>query len=232
MIYRFVENPFASLRLSDNQYALFTKSHLEALVSANTNAQYKNMIDTLTPKYQAFDSWLNKQDQNTSHRKGKTQTLNGIQAEFIQFVKKEVYKEVSYKWERGNKEVFHEFFPKGLSEYNKITKKNASVLFDRIKTATAKYKADLPTGLSEKAAQLDQEFDQLFSGQLQSKASVKDGSAEGQLLREQVSEVLYVNLIDQLRLHIQNPKQVLALYDSKVLNVNKSKSRAEEPMAV
>jgi phage host-nuclease inhibitor protein Gam len=227
MIYNFIENPFANSRLNDAEFGMFAKSHVQFLTAANTNDQYTALIARLQPHYQAFELWLEKYDSNITNRKGKTKTIDSIMAAFKVFVKKEVYKEVHYKFS-DNPEIFNAFFPSGLTEYNKIIKKSASVLFDRIDKACSKYKADLPQGLDTKAANFNIEYETALQNQLSGKGSVKDTSEEGNILRDELSWALYDNLLDLLKMNRKNEKAILALYDANTLNKSKKKRKVVE----
>jgi hypothetical protein len=227
MIINFTENPFLNSRLNNSEFGRFINTHLQFLISANKNNQYDALIALLQPVYLNYDQWLEKYDKNITHRKGKTKTIDDILTDFKLFVKKEVYKEVSYKFESDNKEAFNMFFPKGLTEYSQITKKTANILFDRIEKACIRYKDNLVIGLDEKAIAFNVAYTNALTSQLSGKGNVKETSHEGETLRTMIAKVMYANLIDLLKIHIENPTDILALYDAAILNKNKSRKKVD-----
>lgn len=218
--------------MSNANFGTFLESHGEALSTVNTDGKYKDLLDLLKPKSDAYIKWLEKHDITTINRKGKTIDVNKVLIDFKRFIKDEVHKEVSCKFEKKNQAIFNAFFPKGLSEYSNINKKNAKVLIGRIVTACSTYKAELPAGLDTQAAAFSKDFELSYSTQLASKSNVKDASSEGDTLRAEAAKVLYVNLLRLLLMHADNPKQVLNLYDLTVSGKIKAKKKEKVALAM
>ncbi len=227
MLKNFAENPFLNSKMSNIYFSQFMNSHIQLLTAANTKNQYTAMITALKPKYDAFKAWVDKQDKNITNRKGKTQSVDSIISDFQKFIKKEVLKEVSYKFADTAKEKFTKFFPNGMTEYSKMTKATAEVLFDRIDKACIAHKTELIAGLDAKATAFNTTYLAARGSQLSGKGSVKDASNEGENLRAEAALVMFINLLDQLKIFASKPEEALQLYDSAAININKRKKKDE-----
>lgn len=108
------------------------------------------------------------------------------------------------------------FLPKGRKEYGGATLLTLPALLGRVASLTATCKDDLGTALAARAAQSKQAYQAVCQTQGTSKGEVQGDSRAEKALRKAGARQLKLNLLDRVKLHIDEPDTVRALYDPKV----------------
>ncbi|PJJ61195.1 hypothetical protein [Hymenobacter chitinivorans] len=217
MFLPFLKNPFASKNLSRDNFRDLLQGHLSRLTSQNKAGRYSAMISSLQPHQAAYHALLGAQDENLGQRLGKTDTVEELLAEFKSFAKEELILEVEYQFKRKkpNSEALTAFLPRGRKEYSAATLLTLPTLLQRTATLTAQYKDDLGQALAQRAATLQAAYTTARDDQGEAKGDVQGDSKEEKKLRKATARQLKLNLLDQVKLHIDEPEAVLALYDPK-----------------
>jgi len=220
MIFEYLENPFQLKRLGSLKFNNFVKKHFSYLQSNNTDGSLTPLINSLEPKITTYETWLNKKDADRNASVAKTDSLDEIENNFEDFMD-DVWKEVSYKFDKKNPEIFAKCFPNGKSEYNNITRSNAVVLFTRVADFCAIHKAELPAGMDTEAKNFLDSYKLKRGEQQDTIGDVKDGSEDGTELRNDVAKKMKTVFLNLLIKHEDNEAEVLKYYDAEVLNYYK-----------
>jgi len=99
-----------------------------------------------------------------------------------------------------------------------------------VATLTTTYKKDLGDALGTRAAELKQAYKDARKDQGESKGEVQDDSKEEKKLRKPAARQLKLNLLDQVKMHIDEPERVKSLYDQKIFTQPKP-AKAKTPPA-
>ncbi len=192
--------------------------NLARMTGQNQAGQYTAMIDGLQPHRDAYAAFLGTQDANLGERLGNTDAVEKLLAEFKRFAKDELLVDVAYVFGRQKPDpaALTLFLPKGRKEYSGATLLALPTLLERVAGLTATYKADLGKDLAAHAAQLKQDYLAARHTQGASKGEVQGDSKAENTLRKGAARQLKLNLLDQVKLHIDEPDAVKSLYDPKI----------------
>jgi hypothetical protein len=218
MFLPFLKNPFANKNIPRLDFLALLNGTIDRMSGLNTEGQYSAMLAALTPHRDAYAAFLGVQDLNLGERYGNTDAVEKVLADFKTFAKKELLVDVPYIFTRKavNPDALTLFLPKGRSEYTGATLETLSGLLDRVATLTSTYKKELGEALSTRAAALKQAYTAARQDQGESKGEVQDDSKEEKKLRRAAARQLKLNLLDQVKLHIDEPERVKTLYDPKI----------------
>ncbi len=217
MFLPFLKNPFSSKNLAREDFRDLLQGHLSRLTSQNANGQYTAMLASLQPHYASYNALLGEQDGTVGARLGKTDTVEKLLAEFKAFVKDELLVDVEYLFKRKkpNAEALAAFLPKGRKEYSSATLLTLPTLLQRVTDLTRQQAADLGQPLADRAAALQTALTAARATQTEAKGDVQGDSQQEKKLRKAAARQLKLNLLDQVKLHIDEPELVKALYDPK-----------------
>ena len=224
----FLTNPFLTRTLNREDFRELMEGHLSRLTSQNQNGRYDALITALQPHHDAYAALLAAQSENVGTRLGNTDTVNELLADFKKFAKDELLVDAEYQFKRKspNAQALAELLPKGRKEYSNATLLTLPTLLERTASLTQKYKAELGKPLADRAAALSAAFKAARGTQGESKGEVQDDSKQEKKLRRAAARQLKLGLLEQLRLHIDEPEAVTALYDAKWLSQGKKSKDA------
>ncbi len=226
MFLPFLKNPFYNKRTARKDFLDLLDGHLDRMTGQNTGGRYTALMAALTPHRDAYRAFLGDQDINVGEKLGNTDDVEKVLADFKAFAKTELLVDVPYIFGRKapNADALTSFLPAGKSEYSGATLGTLPTLLDRVATLTATYKTDLGPGLAKKAADLKQAYTAARKTQGESKGEVQGDSKEEKKLRKAAARQLKLGLLEQLRLHIDEPDTVKALYDARIFTQPKKKA--------
>jgi len=218
MFLPFLKNPFSTKKMAREDFRGLMASNLSRMTGQNTTGLYTSQIAALQPHHDAYAAFLGDQDVNLGERLGNTDVVEKLLADFKLFAKKELLVDVAYIFGRKspNEKALTAFLPKGRSEYSGATLLTLPTLLDRAVTLTATYQDALGKELTKKAADFKQAYDDDRKLQGESKGAVQGDSKTEKKLRKAAARQLKLNLLDQLKLHIDEPDTVKALYDPRI----------------
>ncbi|WP_400190215.1 hypothetical protein [Hymenobacter sp. B81] len=215
MFLPFLKNPFLSPRLNREDFRDLMAGHLARLASQNEGGRYAAMIAALQPHHASYAALLGDQSQNLGEREGRTDAVDQQLAAFKAFAKDELLPDVEYVFKRKspNAQALAEFMPRGRSEYSNATRLTLPTLLARTASLTEQYKTALGQPLADRAAALQAAYTLARQTQGESKGEVQDDSRQEKRLRRAAARQLKLGLLEQLRLHIDEPDAVKGLYD-------------------
>lgn len=132
---------------------------------------------------------------------------------------------------KPNSEALTLFLPKGRSEHTGVTLDTLPRLLDRVATLTTTYKNDLGAALNTSTLALKKAFADARKDQGESKGEVQDDSKKERKLRKAGARQLKLNLLDQVKMHIDEPERVKPLYDQKIFTQSKPAKPKNKPAA-
>ena len=218
MFLPFLKNPFATKNLAREDFRDLMDGTLTRMAGQNKDGLYTAMIAALQPHHDAYAAFLGTQDVTLVERGGNTDAVEKVRADFKAFAKKELLVDVAYVFgrQKPNPQALAEFLPKGRPEYSSATLLTLPTLLDRVATLTATYKDALGKDLASHAAQFQQDYKDARDTQGESKGAAQGDSKEEKKLRKAAARQLKLNLLDQVKLHIDTPDEVQALYDPRI----------------
>lgn len=218
MFLPFLKNPFATKNLSRQDFFALLTGCIDRLNGQNTGGRYTAMVAALVPHRDGYTQFLGDQDLNLGGQYGNTDGVDKVMADFKAFAKDELLVDVAYVFGRKkpNPEALTAFLPKGRSEYSGATLGTLPVLLERVATLTTTHKTDLGNELAARATALQTAYTAARKTQGESKGEVQGDSKEEKKLRKAAARQLKLNLLDQLKLHIDEPEAVKALYDPRI----------------
>lgn len=218
MFIPYLNNPFLNKNLAREDFRDLMADNLDLMAGQNQEGRYTAQIAALQPHHDAYAAFLGDQDEHLGERFGNTDVVEQIHADFKQWAKEELLVDVAYVFGRKEPDpkALAAFLPAGRSEYSGVTLKNLPTLLGRAATLTAKYKKALGEALANKAATFKESYDQERSEQGSSKGEVQGDSKGEKKLRKAAARQLKLNLLDQIKQHIDEPDAVKALYNPKI----------------
>ncbi|KAA9327075.1 hypothetical protein F0P96_17705 [Hymenobacter busanensis] len=217
MFLPFLKNPFLSTTLNREDFRDLMEGHLSRLQGRNQDGRLTAQIAALQPHYDTYATFLRNQSENVGERQGSTDAVERLLAAFKGFAKDELLVDAEYHFKRKSPDAkaLEEFLPRGRKEYSQATLLTLPTLLERTASLTQKYKAALGQELADRAATLLAEFKAARQTQSASKGDVQDDSKQEKKLRKAAARQLKLNLLEQLKQHIDEPEAVQALYDPK-----------------
>ncbi|MDQ2770663.1 MAG: hypothetical protein M3Y54_09195 [Bacteroidota bacterium] len=218
MFLPFLKNPFYTKKMAREDFRDLMAGNLSRMAGQNQAGQYTAMMAALQPHHDAYAALLGTQDVNVGVRMGNTDVVGQLLADFKVFAKKELLVDAAYVFgrQKPNAKALAAFLPRGRAEYSGATLLTLPTLLDRVATLTTTYQNDLGADLAKKAAKFKQDYDDDRRIQGESKGTVQGDSKEEKKLRKAAARQLKLNLLDQIKLHIDAPDDVKALYDPKI----------------
>ncbi|WP_310392141.1 hypothetical protein [Hymenobacter sp.] len=218
MFLSYLRNPFLNKNLARTDFRDLMADHLRLMAGQNGTGQYTAMMAALQPHHDAYAAFLGTQDANVGQRLGNTDAVEQLLAEFKRWARTELLVDVAYVFgrQKPNPEALTAFLPKGRSEYSGATLLTLPVLLERVATLTTTHKAELGQELLDRAAQLKRDYATARNAQGASKGEVQGGSGAEKALRKAAARQLKLNLLDQVKLHLDEPDAVRALYSPQI----------------
>jgi hypothetical protein len=126
--------------------------------------------------------------------------------------------------------LYEEFFPQGLTEYRKASKKKLETIGERFVTVAQKYANRLGTDLGNDAQFRLNAYLSTRTAQLNAVGGVKGISEAAQASRKALSVQLFKNLLTLLMLNAETPDKVSRYFDESFLK--KAKKKPDVPKEV
>jgi len=188
----FYNNHFNSKNIIDLRFGNFTVDHIARLTSNNSAGVFNTILAASSTCYSAY--YGNQADVSVAEavKKSLTNSLDGLIDVFKDDVSKSA-KLVSYKFDE-NGSVYLEFFPSGVSEYNRANKGNIELLADRLATAFSKYSAEFDAAIVTKFKTYVTNLQSARNAQLQKFGTVDSSKAKTQESRTALELQLLVNM--------------------------------------
>lgn len=186
-------NIFNDVRIVPKYLERFAEDHLAKLVKNNGDNSLNNLITTLRAALNPFKEELGDVETSYTTLEGKTLTVDTFIENFVSYMKNK-YIPIAAKLGGDKTPEFIAFYPKGKTEYNRITKTQIPTLMSRINTAAAEHATALGTEITTQLQTFKTQWASLRETQLQGKAALKTNREERSTTRVNVELVLLSNI--------------------------------------
>ena len=190
----FLSNPFRQKRITKNRLRIYGQSVIEIITGKNTAGKYDSLISRLTASYIDFFGHVSGELTDMAIQKAKTLIVDNIILQFEQKVHQD-YFVIGSKYEKDSPE-FIEFFPNGLSEYDKITKTDFEAIIARMIAAVTTYQGGVITNeMKEDYQAILDNYVAAHAVQSQKKSDVSTDREEGKVARTKFEDDLFFALL-------------------------------------
>ena len=170
-IEKLLANFFDKKNISRSHLLTYSKDHLQRLITANTNHQYDDIIAFLTPLVTNFELEIGNEDTSINLRKGQTKSVEQLTIDFGNTLS-DLEGGIS-KILGGRKSIgYLEFFPNGLTEYNRPGREDMDLFTNRISKAATKYATLLGLDITAELKALKTDFNTARTSQVTTIAEV------------------------------------------------------------
>ncbi len=143
----FFENHFDTKEISDDNMDIFTQDHIERLKTNNPDNKYDTLVADTEKKYGDYYGAKTSESTIEAQREAATVDVENHAKGFLGLVS---MKEGIIRGTWGiNSSIYQEFYPHGITEYNRATRATLNDLMDRYLAAATKYTAELPANFIE-----------------------------------------------------------------------------------
>lgn len=168
---KFFANLFNHPNISRLHLLGFGIDFLARLIRANTSHQYDVMIAYLTPLIAAFEAEVGKEDVTLNLRKIQTNTVDQSSYNFANTMSN-LEGVIAFALGGKTSDGYKEFYPHGLSEYNKPGRNQMIVFINRINQSTTKYATELGSTVATKLLAIGTGFNTSRTAQVSTNAAV------------------------------------------------------------
>ena len=172
---RLFKNLLDDKEISIGELTNFSSDGIERLRANNPGGIFTTILTDTEAKHQAFEDAQASLDTDEAEREGRTIDMNIVMAAFTKKVRQvEALISWTYKEKPG---IYEEFYPLGLTEYNRMTVEGAEMLITRFVKAVNKHNADLPVAVVTDFNKVLKDVEDSRKEQLKEKGEV-GGSAD------------------------------------------------------
>ena len=137
----FFKNHFNTSKISDNNIRKYAEIHLQRMSAKNAGGQFTQMIADTTTAYTNYFGSINDEDTRFAIQQGLTIAVENAVENFKKAVSQ---KEGIVRGNYGKTSIeYQEFFPLGLTEYNRANLQNVETLMQRMVNAANNHVAEL-----------------------------------------------------------------------------------------
>lgn len=170
-------NIFDDRNIAPKYLERFADDHLAKLIKNNTGTTYTAQITAITNALGLFKTELGDVDTSKNTLVGKTITVDSFIAAFVQYMK-DNYIAIAAKLGGDKTPAFIEFYPKGKTEYNRVTKTQLPTIMQRLTTAATNNTAALGATIVGQLQAFQTQYTTLRKTQLEGKATLKTNRQE------------------------------------------------------
>lgn len=175
-------NIFDDKNITPNYLARFTDDVIAKLTQNNTANEFEPVLTKLKDKIIPLRSELGQVDTTLNTQVGKTATVDSFIDDFTMYMK-DNYVFIAAALGGDKTAAFKEFYPKGKTEYNRITKTKIPTIMERLKTVGVTYQTQLGNPISTKLQDFQSQWTEVRESQLQQKSAVKTNRSDRTIAR-------------------------------------------------
>jgi len=224
-------NIFDDTRITPNYLARFADDVIAKLTQNNQTNAYDSVLLPLQQQMGPLRSELGQVDTTLNTQIGKTLTVDQFIADFTRYMK-DNYIFIAAALGGDKTPAFKEFFPKGKTEYNTLTKTKIPTIMERLHTVAEVHKVALGQPMSDQLKNFQTQWIELRESQLQLKSAVKTNRADRSVARKAVEMELLKTIHFIGQLFPGNEAQCLIFFDFNLLfGIHKAKHEPTPPAA-
>lgn len=170
-------NIFDDRNIAPKYLERFADDHLAKLGKNNAGNMYNTIIANITTALTPFKTELGDVDTSVNTLGGKTITVDAFIKTFVIYMK-DNYINIAAKLGGDKTPAFIEFYPKGKTEYNRVTKTQMPTIMTRLNTAATNNAAALGTTIATQLQGFQIQWTAIRKNQLEGKATLKTNRQE------------------------------------------------------
>lgn len=218
-IEKYFEILFARSSISNGELKNFAEDHRAKLNSHNNSGplsgQFADLLAALNPLYDSFVGRISTEDSASAGQQGETISKNEALASFCHLVSLREAR-VRDKFPKGSA-PYEEFFPHGLSEYNRPTMAKAVVLMDRMVDKATKFVADTGADMVTEFTAARSAFQNARTEQVEQKGEVSEAASLRRAARAALELQLQKNLLTIALMFVGQPERAKDFFDQSKL---------------
>lgn len=209
-------NIFDDRNITPSYLARFTDDVIAKLTQNNTGGVYDNILLPLQALIIPLRSELGQVDVTLNTQVGKTATVDSFIVDFTEYMR-DNYIFIAAALGGDKTPAFKEFYPKGKTEYNTITKTKIPTVMERLKTVAVTYQTQLGATISNQLQNFETQWTTLRESQLQEKAAVKTNRVDRTVARRELEIELLKTIHFIGNKFPGDQKQSMAFFDFNLL---------------
>jgi len=213
---RFVNNPFADIRVGIERREKFVHYHILRMQGNNPGGKLDNSISETLTIHQLLTQNLSLRKYVAGSGKGSTLSLKIILKEFIGLAG-DLESMCKIKFKKKTP-IFMEVFPKGITEYLNVNQANFSPLLERLQQFSDKYKADVGIDFKDKFLDIKTRFEEKLSIKEELQQQAKGAAPDFEIIWNKLAKQLFKNTLTILMLNLDNPNILLSYFDQRIVN--------------
>ncbi len=217
LLEHYAENPFESITAGRDRIARFFGDHYFRLRQAVENGEpFRELLDETNQRYTQLQKCHS--DTRTSRTLLKSSTLNVDQT--LDLFRQKILKSEALVLTHFDKNTpaYLEFFPKGRTAYQQMTKGNADSLFDQVILAFTHYADVLGPELPAEFTALKLQYDSVRGQQQGQKETRDDSGSSWDSAIAAMNEQAFINLLRIILIHMGHPERVNQYFDQSIVN--------------
>lgn len=176
-------NIFDDVKITPTYLARFSDDAIAKLIQNNIAKAYDSVLIPLQNAIIPLRSELGQVDVTMNTQVGKTATVDGFIEDFSGYMK-DNYIFIAAALGGDKTPAFKEFYPKGKTEYNKITKTKIPTVMERLNTVAVTYKAKLGAIITAQLQGFQTQWIATRGSQLQQKSALKTNRVDRSVARK------------------------------------------------
>ena len=230
-ITRLFENHFDDPQISAEELRQFAEDHLGKLKALpSLPAELAALLPPTQAAFDAFDAALSARTTLQAAQSGGTITKDEAVQLFRTTVRKREGR-VRDKFDKGSA-AYAEFFPRGLTEYQKARMGQVAGFLDRLIAAATKYQAELGPELLAEFTALKTTFSSAREGQVDAKGDLAQARAQIAATRPVLELQLGRNLLAAASRHLGEPARAADYFSQSLLEDPTRSKDSETPPVV
>jgi len=226
---RLFQNHFANPEISAEELRQFTEDHLGKLKALpDLPAHLTALLAPTQTAFDAFDEMISTRTTLQATQAGSTITKDEALQLFRTTVRQREGR-VKDTFAKGSG-PYAEFFPQGLTEYNKARLGQFPGLIERLITAAAKYQAQLGPELLAEFTALKTTFANARDGQVDTKGDLAQARANVATTRTTLELQLGKNLLTTALHHLGHPERAVDYFNQSLLE-DPTRNNEDKPLA-
>lgn len=209
-------NIFDDRNITPSYLARFTDDVIAKLTQNNVAGVYDAILLPLQASIIPLRSELGQVDVTLNTQVGKTATVDSFIVDFTEYMR-DNYIFIAAALGGDKTPAFKEFYPKGKTEYNTITKTKIPTVMERLKTVAVTYQTQLGAAISNQLQDFEAQWTTLRESQLQEKAAVKTNRVDRIVARRDVEIELLKTIHFIGNKFPGDQKQSMAFFDFNLL---------------
>ena len=215
-IERLFENLFDDKEISVSEITNFSGHYIEKVRANNPGGIYDDMLTDTETKHGDLVKAVSDEKTDESEREGRTKDMDDVVSDFKVSVSR-VEGLISYTFGRKSGK-YQEFYPQGVTEYNRMGLEQTETLIERFAKAVNKYAADLPAAVPTEFNAHLQDFKDARKEQLKEKAEEKGSEDAIKVAKLALQLQLTGNVLTIAGNNIANPEAAKVYFDQNLLN--------------